>query len=711
MRLRKQLIIASLFTLSLPWLGCQYIREVETAFVEEQNRSLLATAKAISTSIQNDGQLTSELQALSVQGGAIAVHLHSLKSPLLLDAYQEDWDSRDIPKQLLHSHTESASNTPAPVSIRAAMHSDKAWFFVDIPIQPETYYRPGEAYDSADHLRISTVVNSQPKHFRIVSSGPGQAQVLIEGAQPPYDTDHRIKAFWRESSTGYQVEFSLPMSWARSQFGIEIFSEGKLQFSNLDPSDGSNIPTTTSLSKPLEEHLAQFNLLGMQLLATNNKGAYLASSGKFEVKPTAEPPWFMRLFYDFALGKDVHPPLADAKQLGRAPYDEVQQSLSGEQAVAQYQYNNRTVSVASVAILNTLESVEDETKVSGALVAIQNTNSLTSFTDSALNKLLMYSVLLTAASALSLALYATWLSYRIVQLRKSANSAISENGQITRDFKTSKINDEIGDLSRSFSGLLGRLHEYTDYLKTLSNKLSHELRTPLAIVSSSLDNLEQQKLPDTADVYVERAKSGTQRLSQILSAMGAASRVEQAITTSQREALNLAELLPPLINAYSDVYAHARFDLDIEPQASAQKIEASTELFVQMLDKLIDNAVDFCTPDGAIQIRLTHADEKASDKHDTLMLSIANPGPLIPEAMNQQIFDSMVSLRGDYKNETRSSEKEGAHHLGLGLHIAQLIACFHQGELRAENLSKSDGSDFDGVKVSIRLPTMRGSQR
>ena len=57
-------------------------------------------------------------------------------------------------------------------------------------------------------------------------------------------------------------------------------------------------------------------------------------------------------------------------------------------------------------------------------------------------------------------------------------------------YPQSRVNDEIGQLSRSFHSLLGRLAQHQEYLKNLASKLSHELRTPIAVVQSSLDNMQ-----------------------------------------------------------------------------------------------------------------------------------------------------------------------------------------------------------------------------
>lgn len=97
-------------------------------------------------------------------------------------------------------------------------------------------------------------------------------------------------------------------------------------------------------------------------------------------------------------------------------------------------------------------------------------------------------------------------------------------------------------------------------------------------------------------------------------------------------------------------------------------MSGSPELMAQMLDKIIVNTVDFAYPDTSIDIAL---DAKGQ-------LSISNVGPVIAEEMQDELFNSMVSIRGE-----ESGDKEP--HLGLGLYLAKLIADFHQLNVQIHN--------------------------
>jgi signal transduction histidine kinase len=277
--------------------------------------------------------------------------------------------------------------------------------------------------------------------------------------------------------------------------------------------------------------------------------------------------------------------------------------------------------------------------------------------------------------------FATWISLRIGRLRAAADSAVGSDGRIQLHMPESSSADEIGALSRGFERLLARLNEHTQYLRTLGGKLSHELRTPLTIVRSSLDNLESEGLRDDQLRYITRAREGTQRLQSILSALGAAARVEESIKQSERVNFDLRDLLVSAVAAYRDGFPAAHFCIELPENPCF--VLGAPDLLVQLLDKLIENAVDFCPPDGTITVRL----ERVQGYY---ALQVTNDGPLIPQALMEHLFESLFEQR---------QGRDDKPHFGLGLYIVRLIAEFHGGTAVAAN--REDGS---GVVFTITLP-------
>jgi K+-sensing histidine kinase KdpD len=117
-------------------------------------------------------------------------------------------------------------------------------------------------------------------------------------------------------------------------------------------------------------------------------------------------------------------------------------------------------------------------------------------------------------------------------------------------------------------------------------------------------------------------------------------------------------------------------------------IDGSPELIAQFFDKIISNAVDFSNEEDEINVTLSKRDKRA-------ILSVSNPGPLLPQGMKEQLLQSMVSVRKE--NDVQNSAQ--SPHLGLGLYIANIIMMFHKG-----SLSLNDREDKTGVIVTASVP-------
>ena len=319
-------------------------------------------------------------------------------------------------------------------------------------------------------------------------------------------------------------------------------------------------------------------------------------------------------------------------------------------------------------------------EVAGAVVVEESTNPILSVRSLALERLLIVTLAVFAFAAAVLVWFATRISSRIRRLRDEAETAIDARGRIAHLVTAQGAGDEIGDLSRSFSAMLGKLSQHHAYLESMASRLSHELRTPIAVVRSSLENLKLA--PADARVYIERAEEGLRRLGTILTRMSEATRLEQGLASVEREPFDLAAVVAGCVGGYRLAFPGQAFDL-VLPQEKPMIARGSPDLAAQLLDKVVANAVDFAAAGRrgeSIRVSLSVAD-------GFIELGIENKGPLLPEEMRGRRFQSMVSVRRERRGEGANAEP----HLGLGLYVAQLIAEFHGGEIHARNLASGEG--------------------
>jgi signal transduction histidine kinase len=316
-------------------------------------------------------------------------------------------------------------------------------------------------------------------------------------------------------------------------------------------------------------------------------------------------------------------------------------------------------------------------QVIGSLEVSQTEDRWLVLRDRALTHMLNLTLIISAIAVIATFIFAASLAVRLSRLRTASESALTREGLVTT-FPETGAPDELGDVARGFSTLLHRLNEYTGYLRTLAGKLAHEIRTPLTIVRSSLEILESEGVSASARVYLDRARQGSERLNGILIAMGAATRVEEAISNTDRVRFDLI----PVVKAAADSYRIAfpqRMFVTETPEEPVE-IDGAPDLIVQMLDKLVDNAVDFSPMGAQIVLRVRLEPQFA-------VVEVDNPGPPLLPSIRERLFESLWQSRKGDADDNRP-------HFGLGLYIVRLIAEFHNGKAEAGSLPGDTGARF-----------------
>lgn len=727
MSLRAQLLAFGLLTLALPWAGLRFIEQMEAALRAGLESSLIASAGTVAARLANlDAAELAELgldagapapatvppdaeresdgapggvarsgditageagpPARATAGGSEAplpIYLEALVSPPRIDGFRDDW----------------AFARPGITAERAAIPLDdehRAWAgvsdrFAYLQIEAEdgdiVYQAAPRGSPYGD--RVALVLGNGPDAPRALllgTSAPGlfRARTTRTGAFVPDNRyEDRVLAAWQEFAGGFGIEARIPLALLGGALGLAVIDVDRGPDGGYAVSLAATWPGTVAepgpviLARPrLNALLAAFRRDGARYRILSSEGWVLADSGAVVDLPDparGRVP-VSEQFFRFLLRRND--PLYDGLEapVGRVADATLRAALHGTPATAWYRQGPESAAIVAAAV-----PIGDGR---GAVLLEQASDSVLTLTNRALMRLMLFTVVVSVVAAAGLLAYATLLSVRVTRLARAAESALGPRGEIRVELPGAGARDELGDLSRSFETLLGRLREYTDYLRTLSSKLAHELRTPLAIVSSSVDNLKERDRDEAAEVYLARLRQGTARLEAILAAMSAATRVEQAVNETRAEDFDAAEVVEGCVRSYRDVHPDRRFASRIPERAC--RVHGNADLLAQALDKLVDNAVGFSTPGSTIDVTLAAED-------GGFVLSVANPGPHLPEAMRHQLFDSLVSVR---------AEGDGRAHLGFGLYIVALIAKFHGGSVRADDLD--DGS---GVIVRVHLPS------
>jgi two-component system, OmpR family, sensor histidine kinase ChvG len=676
MSLRLKLLLLGLATLVLPWAGGRYAREMESALRQGEADSLQALAQTIATSLQGRTDLLYRAPPAATQPAPAAhgeatedarapaappepdpnfykptpydLEPLALSAAPVLDGYADDWP-HEAP------WTTFDKDAHHHFALLTGVHERMLYVALTVHDEHPVFDAPGSnSLDPATFgdrvwLGFEDPEGVQQQVF-LSASGPGAvtARRIVTGeyGRQSVHIEPRIRGAWQGTADGYRVEVRVPLSMIGKGFGVLVDDRDArgalpLSYGTLRTDDLHTIGHLILAAPELNAYLGQFLQPGLKLSVSTPAGRVLARADALAPPSVLRPeaPILARLYRRLIDRPDARAPLESVSPI----YD------------------------------------RDHGFEIGRLEVVQSADRWIRLRDRALTHMLNFTLATSLIVVTAILVFATWLGLRLSRLRRASESALTDAHLVT-EFPETTAPDELGDVARSFATLLGRLNEYTSYLRTLAGKLAHEIRTPLTIVRSSLDNLESESLPEGARAYLERARQGSERLGSILIAMGAATRVEEAIGGAERISFDLVPVLESAVAAYGAAFPQRHFSFLSAP--GPLLLTGAPDLIVQMLDKLIDNAVDF-SPQGATIVVRLGAEPQA------LLLEVENPGPALPPQIAGQLFESLWQSRPD---------GDSRPHFGLGLYIVRLIAEFHGGEALAENLA-----DSSGVRFRVRL--------
>jgi two-component system phosphate regulon sensor histidine kinase PhoR len=225
------------------------------------------------------------------------------------------------------------------------------------------------------------------------------------------------------------------------------------------------------------------------------------------------------------------------------------------------------------------------------------------------------------------------------------------------------------------SGVLLTLDDVTsqEALETTRQKfisnVSHELKTPVTAIRIAAENLQEEKLSETARSSAQSLLRSVDRLALLLGDLSELSRIESGALSLAPERLDLVAFLETLMKDLQPrgVARGVQLALAVEAPVGTTILVDALRLH-QVLENLVSNALKFSPPDGEVKLSV-----RITDQGQTW--EVRDQGPGIPEAEQGRIFERFYRAQA-------AKAKPGT---GLGLAIVKHLCRLMGGEVTVES--------------------------
>ncbi len=279
------------------------------------------------------------------------------------------------------------------------------------------------------------------------------------------------------------------------------------------------------------------------------------------------------------------------------------------------------------------------------------------------------------------------------QLQRDLDARVTElqaaHAELTRVNETLRrqVADATAELERKVRQLEEanqRLRDTQEQHQRFIQMVAHEMRGPLNPIINYAQLAKRPTLDASKrDEFMDSVIENAQRLNRLVGDLQTATRLSAGQFTLRVELCDVAQLVADLVADFRAIVKERAFTL--ERPDDPVVIAVDSDRVQQATRNLLDNAVKYSAPDGAIEARIWR-------ERDEVFISIGDYGAGIPEDQMRRITEPFIRL------ETNASDVSGS---GLGLFITCGIAEAHGGELLVRNRKAARAQ---GAIFTLRLP-------
>lgn len=319
--------------------------------------------------------------------------------------------------------------------------------------------------------------------------------------------------------------------------------------------------------------------------------------------------------------------------------------------------------------------------VEGILVAQTPLNGLNKLT----KEFLLIWILLESVFVLALSIVSAKIFNKLIKPLKELNvAAFKASNGVYDTYINNERNDEIGGVARAFNKMLSTLQEEDERRKDFLSDVSHELRTPLSYIKGYthvlLDGLA--KKPENQRQYLKLIAREADKMETLVQDLLDLTKIESDSFEMNRHPIVLAQCVEDVMMRYKSILQkkHLSLKMNLDPGVIINGSETRVE---QIIQKVVDNAIQYSIDGGTLSITLTV-------KKNQCVLKIVDNGIGISEKDLIKVTERFYRV-----NKARTRLDGGT---GIGLSIVEKLMKLHDGKIEIESQLNV------GTKVCLFFP-------
>lgn len=195
--------------------------------------------------------------------------------------------------------------------------------------------------------------------------------------------------------------------------------------------------------------------------------------------------------------------------------------------------------------------------------------------------------------------------------------------------------------------------------------VSHELKTPLTAISGYAELIENHMIdPEEESHIAEQIRKNAGRLLSLINDIIKLSELDHKELPRRFEQVDLLVIAEECCDTLRTTAERKSLTLQCEGQA--MEVNADRDLLREMLDNLVQNALQYNKENGSVTVKVFVKDKRPA-------VCVKDTGIGIPKDQQNRIFERFYRV-----DKSRSRETGGT---GLGLAIVKHIAEIHNAEL------------------------------